>query len=161
MDSTTLEPRQCEQCGRRFLPKRIDQRFHTRACQRDSVKKRYHLAKYQTGEDKRIRYSVRKLRELLGKEKLDRSDYLDALAAYAEAEQQIAHWQQLKQQRAQVLKQLARPGLRGRCIVLRDGEPPPQPTDEDEKFGVSSTDGLMAVVAFGSTSPQPRSTGRP
>lgn len=161
MDSTTLEPRQCEHCGRRFLPKRIDQRFHARACQRDSVKKRYHLAKYQTGEDKRTRYSVRRLRELLANEKLDRSEYLDALAAYAESEQQIAHWQQLKQQRAQVLKQLARPGLRGRCVVLRDGEPPPQPTDDDEKFGVSSTDGLMAVVAFGATFPQPRSTGRP
>ena len=148
MSSHRLEPRHCLQDGKRFTPKRKDQVFCGKKCQRAAVSKRYHLSKYLTGEDKRAGYSVRKLRELLT-DRLQRSEYLDAMAAYVESVQQIARWQKLEQLRRDALAKLEQPQIALRCIVLHDGEPPPPSTEEENSAGVSSTDGLLAVVAYG------------
>ncbi len=147
------EQRNCQHCGRRFEPKRKDQVFHSRECQRAEVIKRYHLSKFQSGKDRRIRYSVAQLRQQLSDQGLQRSEGLDALAAYVECDQQLALWSRLKQERYQALMKCG--GLSaGRCVVLRDGEPPPALHHHSSLFGVSSTDGLLAVLAF-ATEPQP------
>lgn len=148
MTTAPPEQRSCQYCSKRFLPKRKDQVFHAKACQRAAVKKRYHLDKFQTGAEKRSRYSSRKINEVLTEQKLEPSDYLHAMAACAEADQQIRAWQIRKQTRESVLAKLPRPSFALRTVLLKDGEPPPAAIDREVRFGFSSTDGLIAVVVF-------------
>lgn len=148
LSKSSPEQRSCHYCSKCFLPKRKDQVFHSKQCQRAAVRKRYHLDKFQTGAEKRSRYSSRKINEVLTEQKLEPSEYLHAMAACAEAEQQIRAWLLRKQTRESVLAKLPRPSFALRTVLLKDGEPPPAAMDREVQFGFSSTDGLIAVVVF-------------
>ena len=148
MSTPKFEPRSCQQDSKRFIPKRKDQIYCSKTCQRAAVSKRYHLSKFLTGEDKQTRYSLRKLHALLA-DHMQRSEYLDAMAAWVESTQQITRWKNIEHARREALAKLEQPKLSCRCCVLHDGEPLPPATEAEVCAGLSSTDGLVAVVVFG------------
>lgn len=142
--------RSCEFDGRPFVPRRKDQRFCSRKCQRSAVVREYHREKWRTGEEKRARYSVRKMTEELASAQLARDAFLDGIAAIKEAEEQVKLWTARLSVRREAIKSHGRPeGLEVKGRVLKDGEPVGEPIERAVCFGVASTDGLVAVVVFG------------
>ena len=145
----TRPARSCAFDGRTFSPKRVDQKYCSRACQRAAVLRDYHLEKFRSGEDKRTRYNSRVIAEALSKAGLVRDSYLDAIAAVAEADEQVKLWTQRLSMRKQVANRM--PGAVGVQIkgrLLKEGEPVGEPIERANGFGVACTDGLIAVVSF-------------
>lgn len=92
------------------------------------------------------------LAEQLGELASKRLGWLDSHARVIEAEQQIALWKQrLIARQAQLAKVNAgdeRLGMRLIARKLQEGEPVGEAPEETQAVGLSTTDGLLAVVVF-------------
>lgn len=145
-----FEARACAFDGKRYLPKRRDQRFCSRECQRAAVLREYHLRKFKSGQTKRERYSQPELSAQLEASGLRRCERLDAVAALIEAQEQVKLWTGRAALRRAALDRLPKPTGGGRKVkarILRDGSPI-GPLEGARDYGVSSTDGLLAVVVY-------------
>lgn len=146
----TIPARSCKFDAKTFVPKRRDQLFCSKACQRAEVKRQYHAAKFSDGASRRARYDARKLLQGLAVHGVKADAYASAIAALKEAEEQSKAWTARIAARRSALQKLARPeGVELVARVLVGGEPPGPAIDRADRVGVASTDGLVAVVVFG------------
>lgn len=144
------EARACDFDGKKYLPKRRDQRFCSRECQRAAVLREYHLRKWKSGQTKRERYAQEDLAAQLKAGGLERCERLDAVAALIEAQEQVKLWTARVALRRAALERLPKPpegGSKIRARVLKDGSPIGE-LEAANRFGVSSTDGLLAVLCY-------------
>lgn len=91
------------------------------------------------------------LAEQLGELAAKRVGWLDAQARVIEAEQQIALWKQrLAARQAQLVKAKAEGGIGMRLTArtLQEGEPVGDIPPNTSAVGLTTTDGLLAVVVF-------------